>query len=32
MAFLKHDIHKKQIKAQACKLQNAHDVVGFCKK
>jgi hypothetical protein len=32
MAFFKHEIHKEQIKAQACKLQNAHDVVGFCQK
>jgi hypothetical protein len=27
--FVKHKIHKEQIKPQACKLQNAH-VVTFC--
>jgi hypothetical protein len=29
--LLKHEIHKDQIKAQAIKLQNAHDVVTFCR-
>jgi len=31
-ALLKHKIHKEQIKPQARKLQNAHDVVNFCPK
>ncbi len=29
--LLKCEIHKNQIKAQAIKLQNAHDVVTFCR-
>jgi hypothetical protein len=32
VALLKHEIHKEQIKAQAIKLQDAHDVVIFCRK
>jgi len=30
-ALLKYEIHKEQIKPQAHKLQNAHDVVNFCQ-
>ncbi len=31
-ALLKHEIRKEQIKPQARKLQNAHDVVNFCQQ
>ncbi len=31
-ALLKWEIHKEQMKEQAFKLHNAHDVVGFCQK
>jgi len=32
VVLLKHEICKEQIKAQAIKLQDAHDVVTFCRK
>jgi hypothetical protein len=31
-ALLKHKIYKEQIKPQAHKFQNAHDVVNFCQE
>ncbi len=31
-AFLKQEIHKEKIKAHAMRLQNAHDVVTFCRQ